>query len=123
MSLYKCTRCGEPTDNDQSFALSTGYFLEVHRCDKCDKRLHQQIEWENKGETFREDEIICPYCGYTYESYDAYGFDEGTTPEVECDGCGHKFDLEVEERRTYSTKRSLCEMPDDYGEEVMDDGE
>jgi hypothetical protein len=36
---------------------------------------------------------------------------------VERPECGKKFDVEVEEKRTYSTKRSLCEMPDNYGEE------
>jgi DNA-directed RNA polymerase subunit RPC12/RpoP len=65
----------------------------------------------------QEDNVICPYCGYKYDDYDAYCFQEGDTPEVECEACGRKFDLEVETRRVFSTKRSLCEMPDNYGEE------
>lgn len=117
MSLYKCTTCGAPTDNDQSFKLSSGDTLEVHRCDECDKRFHQELDWESEGETFQEDTIICPYCGHEYDNYDAYDFDEGDTSEVECEICGRKFDLEVKVSRTYSTKRSLCEMPDDFGEE------
>lgn len=126
MSKYKCDRCGAPTDNDQSFTSRAFPGLpskryEVHRCDACDKRLDQELEWEAEGETLREDELVCPYCGASYEAEDAWRFEEGKTEEVECMFCGKKFDLEVEESRTYSTKRSLCEMPDDYGEEEEED--
>lgn len=114
---YKCNRCGAPTDNDQSFTITSGYYLEVHRCDECDARLNLEIAWESKGETVAEDELVCPYCQASYDDYDAYGFDEGRTTEIECSFCGRKFDLEVEVRRTYSTKRSLCEMPDGWSEE------
>ena len=117
---YICRICGEPTDNDQSFDVSVNlqvYHHEVHRCDKCEKKLSQQMDWEIEGETIGEDEIICPYCNFAYEDYDAYSFDEGNTDEVECPECGRKFDLNVEVKRTYSTKRSLCEMPENYGEE------
>lgn len=126
MSKYKCDWCGAPTDNDQSFTSMAFPDLpskryEVHRCDACDKRLDQELEWEAEGETLREDELVCPYCGASYEAEDAWHFDEGKTEEVECMFCGKKFDLEVEVSRTYSTKRSLCEMPDDYGEEEEED--
>ena len=125
MSLYKCDKCGEPTDNDQSFTLTTvhgpGRRYEVHRCDRCDKRFQLEIDWESEGETIREDTLICPYCGHEYDTYDAYDFEEGRTPEVECEICGKKFDLEIETMRLYSTKRSACEMPDDYGEEDLDE--
>ncbi len=121
MSKFTC-RCGEPTDNDQSFSFVNTITkelvrVEVHRCDKCDKRLDQELGWESEGETFREDKVICPYCGYEYEDYDGYEFNEGKTEEVECPECGRKFDIEVEIRRTYSTKRSLSEMPENYGAE------
>lgn len=126
MSKYKCDRCGAPTDNDQSFTSRAIPGLpskryEVHRCDACDKRWQQELDWEVEGETLREDELVCPYCGASYEAEDAWHFDEGKTEEVECMFCGKKFDLEVEVSRTYSTKRSLCEMPDDYGEEEEED--
>lgn len=123
MSMFKCSKCGAPTDNDQSFTVPahiTGGAIaryEVHRCDKCDKRLDQELAWESKGETIREDNVICPYCEYEYDDYDGYQFDEGNTEEVECLACGRKFNVEVEVRRTYSTKRSLSEMPENYGEE------
>lgn len=123
MSKFKCELCGAPTDNDQSFIVPACITrgepqrYEAHRCDKCDKDLDRQIAWESEGETMQEDNVICPYCGYKYDDYDGYEFDEGETEEVECPECGKKFDVEVEEKRTYSTKRSLCEMPDNYGEE------
>lgn len=123
MSKFKCDYCGAPTDNDQSFtvhAYITGgepKLYEVHRCDKCDKRFDQEIAWESEGETIQESNVICPYCGYQYDDYDGYQFDEGKTEKVECPECSRKFDVEVEVRRTYSTKRSLCEMPENYGEE------
>lgn len=125
MSKYICTKCGAPTDNDQSFEVKplcamAPRRIEVHRCDKCDKRFHQELDWESEGETIYEKKLICPYCGYEYDDYDAYGFLEGSTPEVECEECGRKFDLEVETRRVFSTKRSLCEMPENYGEEEED---
>lgn len=124
MSKFKCELCGAPTDNDQSFivpACLTGgepKRYETHRCDKCDKALDRQIAWESEGETINEDNVICPYCGYQYDDYDGYQFDEGKTEEVECPECSRKFDIEVETRRTYSTKRSICEMPDTWEEDT-----
>lgn len=119
MSKYCCDICGKPTDNDQSFwshvAPETRY--EIHRCDECDKRLDKEMDWESEGETINEDELVCPYCQTSYDDYDAYGFDEGKTEEVECMFCGKKFDLEIRVQRTYSTKRSLSEMPENYGED------
>ncbi len=120
MSKFKCTLCGAPTDNDQSFTVPahiTGGAparYEVHRCDKCDKRFNQELAWESEGGTYKEKNVICPYCGYKYDDYDGYQFDEGKTEEEECPECGRKFDVEVEFSRTYSTKRSLCEMPEDW---------
>ena len=125
MSKYICQKCGAPTDNDQSFEITPLYArephrIEVHRCDKCDKRFHQELTWETMGETTREYKLICPYCQYEYDDYDAYCFQEGDTPEVECEMCGRKFDLVVETRRVFSTKRSQCEMPEDWDGEEED---
>lgn len=115
---YKCQYCGAETDNDQSFKSIIGdYIFEVHRCDKCQERWDRELAWESKGETIDERELICPYCNAVYHDYEAYGFDEGETEEEECSNCGRKFDVEVKVERLYSTKRSLCEMPDDWNEE------
>lgn len=112
--VFKCDLCGCDTTNDQSHTLRDGYRLEVHRCDACDHRLDLEIEWECMDETVCENRIICPYCGYEYSDYDGYYYDEGLHQEVECECCGKHFELEVEVRRTYSTKRSVCDMPDDW---------
>lgn len=114
---YKCQYCGAPTNNDQSVEFASGLRIKVHRCDKCDKRWHQKLNWKCEGEAINENTIICPYCGHEYPEYRSYNFDEGSHEEIECEGCGRKFDLRVKMKRTFSTQRSLCEMPDDYGED------
>lgn len=115
--VFKCKDCGCETTNDQSFKLSDGTVFEIHRCDTCQTRFDMEIDWESKGETVFESSIICPYCGYEYSSYDGYEFECGDHDEVECECCGMHFDLEVRETRTYSTKRSLCDMPEDFDPE------
>lgn len=118
---WKCQRCGELTGNDQSFEIkplgaSSPHRVEVHRCDRCDKRFHQELDWESEGETYNENRVVCPYCGHEYDDYDSYSF--GTdTDEVECRSCGHEFILRVEVKKLFSTRRSLSEMPENYGEE------
>lgn len=127
MCKFKCEDCGVPTDNDQSFTIPA-YFkwdkpltIERHRCDKCQRRFEQESDWESEGETINVDNVTCPYCGYVYDDYDGYQFDEVKTEEVECPICSRKFDVEVEVKRTYSTKRSLSEMPENYGDEDEED--
>lgn len=115
---YKCQNCGDETDNDQSLkSINADEIVEIHRCDKCQERWDRELAWESKGETINESELICPYCNAVYHDYEAYDFDEGETEEEECSHCGRKFDVEVQVERLYSTKRSLCEMPDDWNEE------
>lgn len=117
MGKFVCGICGGPTDNDQSFDLPSGYHVEMHRCAACDKRLDLEYEWQSLDEHYRERSIICPHCGYEFEDYDAYGFDEGGHDAVECPDCMKHFDLVVVEVREYSTKRSVCDMPDDFDTE------
>lgn len=115
MELYKCNRCGCDTPNSDDIRASDGrLILTYHKCDACKKRFRLEYDFQCQGETLRETELVCPWCGYEYEPYDAYGFDEGDTKAVECRHCGNHFDLEIETRRLFSTKRSLCDMPDDY---------
>lgn len=116
MSKYKCDECGAPTDNDQTFRVGD-FIIERHRCDKCDKQFHREIDWRSEGETTMVDKLTCPYCCYEFDDINALEFDEGTTEEVVCPSCSRRFDVEVEVQRVYSTKRSLCEMPENYGEE------
>ena len=118
--MFKCNVCGCDTPNDQSFVFRDGYRIEIHRCDTCQARFDLEFEWENKGETIHEDAIICPYCEHKYDNYDCYDFESGEHSEVECEICGKHFDLEVREVRQYSTKRSLCDMPEDFDPEEDD---
>lgn len=108
---YICQKCGKPTDNIKVLVPDIGYSW----CDACKDRWSREYDYQSETETTDELRIICPHCGYEYDDYDAYGFDEGETKEVECEACGKKFDLEIECVRRHSTRRSICEMPEDYG--------
>lgn len=119
-NVFKCKVCGCDTTNDQGFTFRDGYHIEIHRCDACQKQFDREFEWEGRGERFQEEVIICPYCGYEYDNYDCYGFECGEHNEVECESCGKHFELEVRETRSYSTKRSLCDMPEDFDPEEDD---
>lgn len=116
--MYKCSRCGCDTPNSKDVYIDQRYIFTSHRCDGCEKRYDLEFDFQSQGETINETDLICPWCGYEYETYYAYGFDDGDTEEVVCSDCGKHFDLKIETRRRYSTRRSLCDMPDDYtGEE------
>lgn len=110
--MYKCDTCGRDTENSKDFFshIDGKVLFTNHRCDDCEKRIEAEIDFQMQGETIRETELLCPWCGHEYGMYDAYGFDEGETEKIECELCGRKFDLEIETRRLFSTKRSLCEM-------------
>lgn len=110
---YKCFNCGKPTSNVPKVGNICNYSI----CDDCSDRIGREIDYQYETEIVRDKELVCPHCQTSYEDYDAYDFDEGIEKEVECMFCGKKFDLEVECVRLYSTKRSICEMPDDYGKE------
>lgn len=63
----------------------------------------------SRGESFAEDTIICPWCGYvdpdsTEWSPDRHG-PEGDG-ELECGDCGKSFHCSRNVRWTYSTRRS-----------------
>ena len=120
-AMYVCSRCHGETPNRSEIRNSDGILIYVtHYCDACSKRLDLEYDFQSENETIQETELICPWCGSSYEDYYAYGFD-CDEDEVECMFCGKHFDLEIETRRRYSTKRSLCDMPEDYGKEEEDD--
>jgi transcription elongation factor Elf1 len=86
-----------------------------HYCKKCKDLKDLEFDWEREGETTRESNVICPYCDYEYDDYDSYSFvDDGQVEEHSCQQCGKKFDIEVDTTVYFSTKRSICEMPQDY---------
>lgn len=88
---YICDYCGKPTDNDQSFNLD-GTIYESHRCDKCNNRLDDLIDWQN--EQWRENTTTCPWCGYEFEDYENE-HEEGEI-EVKCPVCEKHFEVEAE---------------------------
>ena len=100
--------CGNPTDNEKLIGNSV-----IHTCDECLERISKEVDWESENEHYHERTIICPYCDFEYEDYDAWNFD-CSEDEVECPECGKRFDLEIQEIRYFSTKRSVCDMPEDY---------
>lgn len=108
MPNYTCGICGKPTDNEQIISPT----VTLHTCDDCYAQAIREAEYQADGKRFREKTVICPHCGYEYDLYDSYGFDEGETEDVECECCGHKFDLEIEKITYFSTKKSISEMPD-----------
>lgn len=117
MEIFKCSRCGCDTTNKKDYYRDDGSLMFTsHRCDACERRMDLEYDFQCEGETIDEFELICPWCQSSYDSYDAYKYDDGET-EVECMYCGKHFDLEIETRRRYSTKRSICDMPEDYGQE------
>ena len=109
---HTCRDCGRETDNEKVIkSIVDGKPLfTVHRCDECQAKWDAELEFQSEGEKFREDNLICPWCDFAFEDYDACRYEEGEETEIECPECGRKFDLEVEIQRVYSTKRSLCEM-------------
>lgn len=107
---FTCTGCGKTTNNSEQIGGVT-----VHFCDACNERITREVKWERMGENLRKPNVICPYCGYEIDSEDSdLFFDVGETEEYRCEWCLRKFDVEVRQVRYYSTKRSVCEMPEDW---------
>lgn len=112
---YVCGCCGKPTDN-----IKLIYGIQINTCDVCQKKQDIEYRWQIKNEHFAENTIICPFCDFEYPNYELWEYSENDY-EVECPVCGKKFDLEVRVTMEYSTKRSLCEMPEDYQGDDEDD--
>ncbi len=97
--LVECPQCKEQKEK---------YWVEKHGvCYWChDKNAeekwleHTKKETVEKGSSFNEDCIICPYCGYVCSEDDLH---EST--DTYCDGCEKEFHLEVEYTPHYSTSK------------------
>jgi len=111
MSDQKCSRLG--CNNIGTVKITDdSYWCEDHH-----KEFEREYAWQSNTETFRENKVICPYCG-NVQYY--YPDDECAIDEYKCQECDRKFDIEVERIIYYSTKRSLCEMPEDFDPEEDD---
>jgi len=54
--------------------------------------------------TFSQDEITCPYCGYRFlDSWEYEDIDDSV--EIECGECEREFDLYVKTSTTYTTRK------------------
>ena len=110
---YTCDKCGNPTDNkyvykdhfDKEIIKRYGWGDKMsHTCDECEQKAEDYEEWKN--EQYKEDRIICPWCGYKNEdSWEYVESEDG----VECDRCGKLFNLEVDHEITYTTRKSDSE--------------
>ena len=110
MKMFQCEDCGCETPNSRECAIGGKSLFTYHLCDRCyEKRLNEAL-FQEKGRTYGEDELICPWCQFPLADARADVLEEGTTKEYECPFCGRLFNVTVEVRRTYSTCRSLCEM-------------
>lgn len=116
MGLFKCCDCGCDTPNSMDLGLLFGnpHYI-IHRCDACEERRDMEFEFQRVGEIIRKSQMICPWCGYMFEPEESWGYiGVGAEDEVECPSCGKHFDLEVETHPRFSTKRSLCDMPEGW---------
>lgn len=55
---------------------------------------------EDCDETYREDNMVCPFCGYT--DYDSWEYEDGTN-EINCPNCNAELEMEKEIEVTYTT--------------------
>lgn len=102
MSEYKCRICGNAIDSFQ-------HYLGNDLCYSCSKKKYQDslaksLQENEETETFCEDEIVCPYCGYRMQDDDGY-FEREGSGEYECEKCGNTFEFEAEVEVSYSTRR------------------
>ena len=85
-------------------------------------------EWYQNNET--GEDIICPYCGKSYEpSYeDTYisgepvdCYEEGNEDKYICECCGKAFILSAEKKWEYTTETIEGEMTEEEWEAMNDD--
>ena len=106
--LFSCDDCGNPTNNQRIIKMSYGNDLIIHRCGDCQDKLDAEVDWQN--EQFKESNIICPWCEDTFSDYEdmskitdsPYEDFEGN---VKCPTCGKEFELEIETRCNYTTRK------------------
>lgn len=102
MSKIICSECGKETFNCS---------WEGSKCYSCREKERLQklavdLKADEEIETSCEDDIICPYCGFSWEpDFEAdYYSSEGDYKE-ECPECGEDFTIETNVSITYSTYR------------------
>lgn len=103
MNEYKCKKCGRSiTDYEQHYKNGLCFW-----CYELGQRANQAESLQNneETETYAEDCVICPWCGYRIEEDgDCYFINEGEG-EYECPECGKEFCFSTEQTVTYNTWR------------------
>lgn len=120
--MFQCCDCGCPTPNsfDLGRLLNNPHYI-IHRCDGCQTKLDLKFKFQYEGATYNTRDMICPWCGYLFADDEAWRYVvDGGGHEVQCPACVKHFDLEVENRPRFSTKRSLCDMPEGWTPEDDD---
>ena len=93
-----CDRCGEKVEKGEGIYSIVGFFHTKTCYEEVKQEYINNYEWEDY-KTFREDEMICPYCGY--ESRDSFECDnEGIR---QCGRCESEFEYERAVEVTYTT--------------------
>ena len=110
---YICDTCKQPTDNIRRYSdFLSADFIEkhgdraTHRCDDCERKLDEEIEFEN--EQYSTDEITCPACLHKFD--DSWEYDENDGEPIKCPECGEMMELSVFHSTSYTTKRIRREV-------------
>ncbi|MFM0684330.1 hypothetical protein [Streptococcus suis] len=102
MTKKMCIKCGK----DRTWFLSKYCFSCMN--EEIEKKLTNDILSGEVVETECEDDIVCPWCGTRYDSFDVdenhLFMDEGEHT-TDCDECGHDFTYQANVSITFSTKR------------------
>lgn len=101
-----CKVCGRNLSNYEEAYCNGMCILCNAKVEKDNYRLKRKTELQanREKETFREEEVICPYCGEVIDDSDGEYVREGGG-DIECPECGETFILETEIRILYSTRR------------------
>lgn len=99
---YICKICGKKIDEFD-------HTLYDDKCYDCREKqykynLTRALQEDEETETYYEDEVVCPYCGYRMEDDDNY-FVREQVGEYKCPECGGTFRFETNIEITYSTQR------------------
>ena len=97
-----CRICGydERTKTDKQKYVMNGL------CNKCREKEDRKYDFKNyaekEGRVTRDDEIMCPYCGFVLED-DVFEYHDTST--FQCPECDKKSDLSVEYTAHFTTSK------------------
>ena len=99
---YNCKICGKEIgeyshtyENDLCYSCQT----EIR-----EQKRAQELQSNEETETYYEDDIVCPWCGYSFEDDDGYFASRGDG-EYDCPECGKEFYFQANIEVTFNTQR------------------